>query len=92
MNDNEFSVNDEDIFEFAKNHNAGLFSGDLGFANIVKFPLGSHHGIVILRFPNEMRADVINQIVVRLLNKISESDFEGNLIILSPNGMRIRRG
>ncbi len=45
---------DDEIFAFAQEKNAVLFSGDLGFSNIIRFPLGSHSGIVILRFPNEL--------------------------------------
>lgn len=82
---------DEDIFNFAQQKEAILFSGDLGFANILKFPLGRHYGIVILRFPNEMRTDMINQTVARLLGKIPETDFGGNLIILSPSRIRLKR-
>jgi len=82
---------DDDIFHFAQEKQAVLFSADLGFANIFKFPLGAHNGIVIMRFPNEMRTDTLNQIAVRLLVKIPENDFAGNLVILSPSRLRIRR-
>lgn len=82
---------DEDIFNFAQQKEAILFSGDLGFANILKFPLGRHHGIVILRFPNEMQTEMINQIVARLLRKIPEADFAGNLVIISPSSIRLKR-
>lgn len=79
------------IFQFAQEKQAVLFSADLGFANILSFPLGTHNGIVILRFQNEMPTSVINQIVTRLIIKIPEADFMGNLIILSPDRLRIRR-
>jgi len=82
---------DEDIFNFAQRQGAVLFSGDLGFANILKFPLGSHCGIAVLRFPNDITTDVMNQIVLRFLKKIREGDLSGNLIIFSPNRMRLKR-
>jgi predicted nuclease of predicted toxin-antitoxin system len=82
---------DKEIFEFAQQQKAVLFSGDLGFANIIEFPLGSHFGIAILRFPNEMPTNSINQAVRSLMGKISKEDFEGNLIIFSPMRIRIRR-
>lgn len=82
---------DKEIFEFARQQKAVLFSGDLGFANILQFPLGSHFGITILRFPNEMLTGAINNAVALLMEKILEEDFSGNLIIFSPMRMRIRR-
>ena len=82
---------DEDIFIFAQERQAVLFSADLGFANIFRFPLGGHSGIVILRFPNEMPTDAIHKASKNLLLKLSKEDFAGNLIILSLAGIRIRR-
>lgn len=82
---------DEKIFKFAKSKKAILFSADLGFSNILDFPLGTHNGIVILRFPNEMSTNLINDIVKSSLIKLIKDDYPGNLIIISPSGIRIRR-
>ncbi len=82
---------DEDVFDFAVKNNAVLFSADLGFSNVLSFRLGSHSGIVILRFPNEISTGATNEISKKLLSKFSKEDFNGNLIIISPRGIRIRR-
>ena len=82
---------DEEIFRFAQNKKAVLFSSDLGFSNTLRFPLGSHHGIVVLRFPNELSTTLINKQVKKLLKKLFSSDYTGNLIIVSPGKLRIRR-
>lgn len=82
---------DERIFQFAQQKHAILFSADLGFANTFDFPLGSHAGICILRFPNELPVQTTNREIQRLLNKIPKADFPGNLVILSPGKIRIRR-
>ena len=82
---------DADVFRFAQENKAILFSADLGFSNILAFPLGSHYGIFVLRFPNEMSAKNIVDRVKALLEKIPESEFPGNLIICAPQGIRIRR-
>lgn len=82
---------DEDVFHFAQQKVAVLFSGDLGFSNIFQFPLGSHAGIVILRFPNEMPTPMINVAVLATLSLISEDDFTGNLVVISPGKVRVRR-
>ena len=82
---------DEEIFIFAQRHKAILFSSDLGFSNTLLFPLGSHHGIVILRFPNELSTTLINKQIKKLLEKLLPNDYDGNLIIVSPGKLRIRR-
>ena len=40
---------DEEIYRFAQEGKAVLLTGDLGFGNILKFPLGKHFGIVVAR-------------------------------------------
>lgn len=82
---------DERIFQFTQEKHAVLFTADLGFANILSFPLGTHKGICVLRFPNEMPNDKINTIVLDLLKQLSQQDIEGNLIIFTPKNFRIRR-
>jgi len=43
---------DREIFAFAQQRKAVLLTADLGFANLLAFPMGSHHGIIVARFPN----------------------------------------
>lgn len=83
--------NDDIIFKFAQDNSAVLLTGDLGFANILKFPLNSHYGIVVLHFPNEMSTSRINQILITSLSSLSEEDYPGNLIIIEPDRIRIKR-
>jgi predicted nuclease of predicted toxin-antitoxin system len=82
---------DEEIFRFAQAEEAVLLTGDLGFGNILKFPLGRHFGIVVVRFPNEMRPQEINKGIVEALRDLQDIDLKGNLIILDPKKTRIRR-
>lgn len=78
-------------FNIAQEKHAVLFTADLGFANILTFPLGTHKGICVLRFPNEMSNDKIDTIVLDLLKRLSQQDIEENLIIFTPRNFRIRR-
>lgn len=82
---------DEEIISFAKKSRAVLFSGDWGFANTLRFPLKSHYGIVILAFPNEVSTDFLIKETKKALNKISLKDIKGNLIIIEPGKIRIRK-
>ncbi|OIP74885.1 MAG: hypothetical protein AUK06_02705 [Parcubacteria group bacterium CG2_30_36_18] len=82
---------DKEIISFAKECKAVLFSSDKDFANISKYPPKDYYGIVILDFPNEVSTDFIMEETERDLVKISPEDFKGNLIIIEPGKIRIRK-
>lgn len=82
---------DAGVFSHAQAGGFVLVSGDLGFANILRYPLGSHRGIVIARFPNEMPAVQVTRSVVAALRMLSEEDLRGNLVVISPGRIRLRR-
>ena len=82
---------DEEIYSFAKQEKTILLTGDLGSSNIFRFPLGQHYGIVVARFPTEMGPKEINREIVASPKDLREKDFKGNLIILEPGRIRIRR-
>ncbi|MBM4346649.1 MAG: hypothetical protein FJ107_00800 [Deltaproteobacteria bacterium] len=82
---------DDEIFRFAQEEKAIILTGDLGFGNHLRFPVGRHAGIVIVHFPNEVPSSVLNKQIVKALDDLSEADLKGNLIILEPGKIRIRR-
>lgn len=83
---------DDIIFKFAQDNKAILLTGDLGFANILKYPLDSHYGIVIIHFPNEVKTLLLNRILISSIAAFEQKDFTGSLIIIEPNKIRIKRG
>ncbi len=68
-----------------------ILTGDRDFGNILRFQLGSHFGIVVAHFPNEMQTNEINRHLIGRFKDLSEDDFKGNLIIIDPLKIRIRR-
>jgi predicted nuclease of predicted toxin-antitoxin system len=82
---------DREVLDGAVARGAALVSADLGFANLLAFPLGTHRGIVVVRFPNEVPNDVVNRHVVDALRGVSGEDLVGNLIIIEPTRVRLRR-
>jgi predicted nuclease of predicted toxin-antitoxin system len=82
---------DNEVFAFAQMSSAVLITGDMGFANILHFPVGSHAGIAVAQFPNEMSPAEMNRQIITAFDSLSGADFQGNLIILDPGRMRIRR-
>ena len=81
---------DATIYKRTQEENCVILTGDLGFSNSLRFPLGSHKGIVIARFPNEMPIEMVNQILLDAITSIQE-DLPGNLTIVEPDRIRIRR-
>lgn len=82
---------DHEIFVRAQERRAILISRDLGFSNILQYPPGSHYGIVVVRFPSEIRSQALVNELVERLAAIGEAEFAGALIILEPSQIRIRR-
>ncbi len=81
---------DDVIYNRAQEENCIIITGDLGFANNLRYPLGSHPGILIARFPNEMSPDKLNRILIDAIKSVQE-DLPGNLTIIEPDKVRIRR-
>ena len=82
---------DDKIFRFAQSKKAILLSGDVGFGNLKKFPLGRHHGILIAHFPNELPTQEINRQILHALSQLKDTDLSRNLTIIEPGKIRIRR-
>lgn len=82
---------DDKIFAYAQKQGAILLSADLGFANSIRFPIGSHNGIIVLRFPNEISTQRLNQELLKSLSGLKNKDIYGNLVIFEPGRVRIHR-
>jgi len=82
---------DEEIFRFAQREKAVLVTGDVGFADTLKFPLGAHYGIVVARLPNELSAPKRVQEIAHALADLKDESLEGALVVISPGRVRIRR-
>ncbi len=81
---------DAEVFACAQRESRVLLSGDLGFANILHFPPGSHHGIVVARQPNEVPVVEVNASLAHALRDLGERDLRGSLVIVERNRMRLR--
>lgn len=82
---------DREVFAYAQKKRAILLTADLGFASMVRFPLGTHRGIVVLRNTYRLTTPTLQKVLSDGLRALSEPDFAGTLIIISPEKIRIRR-
>jgi predicted nuclease of predicted toxin-antitoxin system len=81
---------DDRIFEAAQQRQAVLVTGDADFGNLLKFPLGTHFGVVVVQFPSVMRTRELAGHIARTLSAL-DITFKGSLIILEPGRLRVRR-
>ena len=82
---------DQDVFQAAQERGAVLVSGDRGFANILSHPPGSHAGILIAHFPNEIPTVALNEQILGAVESLGETEIRGNLVMIEPGRIRIRR-
>lgn len=68
-----------------------LLTGDIGFGNILKFPIGSHHGIILTRLPNNLPIFALNQRLIDALHDLEPEDINGKLVIVDLKKTRIRK-
>ena len=82
---------DGDIFAHAQADGSILITSDLGFANVLSFPPGMHAGIIVMRVPNELPTEQVNQQLGRALEELSGQQLAGLLIIVEIGRIRVRR-
>jgi len=82
---------DSIVFAYAQAHQRTLITEDLGFSNIILFPLGTHAGIVVCRYPNSMPTAYVNQAIIDGLATQKGQSLTGILVIIEPGKVRVRR-
>ena len=82
---------DHVIFAAAQERQAILLSADVGFANLRRYPLGTHCGVVVLRFPDYFRREDILALLDRFIESVDPTSLCGALAIVTPRAYRIRR-
>jgi len=83
-------ASDEQVLRFAQQREACLITEDLGFGNVLRFPLGSHHGIIVCRFPSTLRSQTVVSEVLRGVSQLTESQLRGALAIVEVGQWRLR--
>jgi predicted nuclease of predicted toxin-antitoxin system len=82
---------DDDVFVFAQNRSAAIVTADKDFTDIRRFPLSTHHGIVVLRLPNSLPIPSMNAALLSALAGFGDDELEGSLLIVELTRIRLRR-
>ena len=82
-------MKDEEIWEIAQRNKMVIITRDLDFPLYPssRFPLG----LILLRVPSFYTAKQIVNLMEEFLEKITASDIEGNIIVVSPGQIRLRK-
>lgn len=81
-------ASDQLVFAEAQKRQAVLLSADMGFANLRQYPVGTHCGIVVLRFPDYFRRSEIVGLVRRFVENGDLNALRGALVIVTPGSVR----
>ena len=82
---------DERVFAYAPAQRRVLVTADMGFANILRSPPGSHAGIVVLRVPDELPTNAANRELLRALSDLANESLMGLLVIVEVGRARLHR-
>ena len=81
---------DTDVGAAAKSADRMIFTLDLDFADLRKFPPGSHPGVILFR-PRSMGPMAVNQFVLKFTQQTELTELARCLAIVEPQRIRVRR-
>ena len=84
-------ADDKEIMEYAIKSDSILITKDLGFANIIMFPVKLHGGLKVLRLPSFFKASQFNDALRNFLSSIDIKDLMNAIAIVKLGRYRIRK-
>lgn len=81
---------DEEVHRYAVSGQRVLLAADVDFANALRFPAGSHPGIVVLRVPDDWGAAARTARLVAGIEELG-NELAGAIVIVEPSRTRIFR-
>jgi predicted nuclease of predicted toxin-antitoxin system len=79
---------DDDVFARAKLEERLLLTADLDFANALRFPPGTHPGIVVLRVPDDWSAAERAERLTAALREVGADQLRGAVSSVEPDEVR----
>lgn len=81
---------DQEVAAAARDEGRMVFTLDLEFANLRKFPPGSSPGVVVFR-PRSMGPSAVNQLILRFVKESNLDGLKGCTVVVEPHRARVRR-
>ena len=82
---------DDTVFSYAQAQQATLVTADRDFEDIRRFPLGTHHGIIVVRVPDILPTWVVNAELLKALKQLHGQPLKGVLVIVELGLIRVRK-
>jgi predicted nuclease of predicted toxin-antitoxin system len=82
---------DHDLFVKAQEESWTIVTRDLGFGNLLDYPIGSHAGIIVLRVPTTFTARQINDLLDSFISDVHQEILNGALTVIEPGQYCIRQ-
>ena len=84
------NLSDPEIFQLSQEEGRILVTMDKDFSNILLYPPGEHHGIIVVKLYRLKVADA-TKLFLDAMDEIKPEDIPGNLVIIDRNKIRIRK-
>lgn len=81
---------DTDLWSLVQHEKEFFVTADLDFSDLRRYRPGSHHGILILRSKSQLISSFL-QLAEAVLKNHRLEEHVGHLIVVSENGVRVRR-
>lgn len=81
---------DRQVGAVSRNEGRMVFTLDLEFADLRKFPPGSHSGVVLFG-PRSMGPLAVNDFVLRFATDTNLEELVGCTVVVEPSRVRVRR-
>jgi hypothetical protein len=81
---------DPELWEVVQQEQKFLVTADKGFADIRRYPPGTHAGVLLLR-PNLDGIRPLVELVEHVLGRFDLRELGGTLAVATPTGVRLRR-
>ncbi len=81
---------DPALWEAIQREKRFLITADKGFADIRKYPPGSHGGVMLLR-PDQDGIRPMLELLEKVLNRYGLDALSATVTVVTPNSIRIRR-
>ena len=88
--ENLLGKSDVEVGAAAKGEGRMLFTLDLEFADLRKFPPGKHPGVVLFR-PRSMGPGAVGRLVLGFVRETNLEDLAGCVAVVEPHQTRVRR-
>ncbi len=80
-----------EVLSLATAQHAVLVAEDRGFSSIVKYPLGTHAGIILLKIRRAEDIEAIHRHLSNAFAHLTATELRGCLLIVDRNKYRLRR-